>query len=120
MTWCESPFQGWPAVQWKGHRSRRADRAPGRGRAGECPSSRLGLTGRFLFFHGHFVIGVASHTLMSFKPVETIFVPSGLNATLRTKLNAPEPTPLGCRPSVMISWPDRASQSLIISSFAPV
>src|SRR5207245_7237034 len=24
---------------------RRADRAPGRGRAGECPSSRLGLTG---------------------------------------------------------------------------
>src|SRR5205823_6815084 len=27
---------------------RPADRAPGRGRAGECPSSRLGLLGRFV------------------------------------------------------------------------
>src|SRR3990172_2379371 len=31
----------------EGHRSQRANRAPGRCRAGECPSSRLGLTGRF-------------------------------------------------------------------------
>src|SRR5262245_44397085 len=34
-------------LQWTRHRSRRADRAPGRGRAGACPSSRLGRTGRF-------------------------------------------------------------------------
>jgi len=35
-------------LEWKRHRRRRADRAPGRGRAGACPSSRLGRTGRFL------------------------------------------------------------------------
>src|SRR5262249_42032490 len=45
-TWSVS-FQEWSAVQWKHHRCRRADRAPGRGRAGACPSSRLGRTGRF-------------------------------------------------------------------------
>src|SRR5438093_6635379 len=56
MTWFESPFQGWSAIEWESQRCRRADRAPGRGRAGACPSSRLGRTGRPVtcrsFLHG--------------------------------------------------------------------
>jgi hypothetical protein len=43
----ESPFRRWSAVQRTWPRSRRSNRAPGRGRADECPSSRLGLTDRF-------------------------------------------------------------------------
>src|SRR5205807_281290 len=46
-TWSESPFGGGLRYNENAIDSRRADRAPGRGRAGECPSSRLGLTGRF-------------------------------------------------------------------------
>ena len=46
----ETPREGWSAVLSTRHRSRRADRAPGRCRAGGCPSSRLGPTGCFVCF----------------------------------------------------------------------
>src|SRR5262245_49142031 len=40
--------RGLACAEWKKTRSRRADRAPGRGQAGACPSWRLGRTGRLL------------------------------------------------------------------------
>src|SRR5205823_2413370 len=46
-TWSESPFGGGLRYNENAIGSRRANRAPGRGRAGECPSSRLGLTSYF-------------------------------------------------------------------------
>src|SRR5262249_54084321 len=93
-----------------GHRSRRADRAPGRGRGGEGSAWRRDLTGHRLD-RCYFLSGVASQTLTSMSLAATILWPSGLKATPRI-MSLP-------RPSVMISSPVFASHSLTDSSAPP-